>query len=152
MQFGSNFISSIVQDFVIAMTPETHPRQPACLVSRLEGLNQFEAAFIDPWNRTITTKTFFLYEPVVFQAAHHPHPMMTHIAFIAKDYFVVGVSTTDRMIPVSQAQKVRTCFIQRSTCAHDEAFGRLDQMELSSTTLPYSNLSSRRMRWKDPPP
>ena len=143
MPFRAIFISSNVQHSVIAMTPETHPCQPACLVSRLEGLNQFEAAFIDPWNRTITTKTFFLYEPVVFQAAHRPHPMMTHIAFIAKDYFVVGASTTDRMIPVSQAQKVRTCITQTSTCAHDGAFGRLNQMELSSTTPPYSNLSSR---------
>ena len=87
-----------------AELPPTHPRP--CVVSQQEGLNQFEAAFADPVARTTMTRTFFLYEPVLYQPSHLAQPVLTHIAFIAKDHFVVAASTTDRMVPISQAQKV----------------------------------------------
>ena len=72
--------------------------QQACL--------QFDVPFVHSVNRTSTTQSLFLNEPVVYHPPHLAQPVLTHIAFIDKDYFVVGCSTTDRMIPKSQTQKV----------------------------------------------
>ena len=40
---------------------------------------------------------------------HPPHlakPVFTHIELVAQDHFVVGNSTTGRMVPFAQAQRV----------------------------------------------
>ena len=84
------------------------PPPGPCVVSQQDALNQFEAPFADPVSRTKMTRTFFLYEPVLYQPSHLAQPILTHISSIAKDFFVVAASTTDRMVPISQAQKVLT--------------------------------------------
>ena len=80
--------------------------QQPCIVSISEGLSQFEVPFVDSVSRTITTQTLFLNEPVIYQPPHLAQPVLTHITFIGKEYFAVGASTTERMIPRSQTQKV----------------------------------------------
>ena len=67
---------------------------------------QFDVPFVHTVNGTITAQSLFLNEPVVYHPPHLAQPVLTHIAFIGEDYFVVGCSTTDRMIPKSQTQKV----------------------------------------------
>ena len=86
--------------------PPAPPPPCAVAVSHSEGINQFEAPFADPVNRTKLTRTFFLFEPVLYQPSHLAQPVLTHIAFITKEYFVVAASTTERMIPCSLAQSV----------------------------------------------
>ena len=80
--------------------------EDVCIISRVDGLSQFEFPFVDCIARTVTTQTLFLNEPVVYHPMHLGQPVLTHIAFIGKEYFGVGASTTDRMIPRSQTQKV----------------------------------------------
>ena len=86
--------------------PPAPPPPCAVAVSHSECINQFEAPFADPVNRTKMTRTFFLFEPVLYQPSHLAQPVLTHIAFITKEYFVVAASTTERMIPCSLAQSV----------------------------------------------
>ena len=81
--------------------------EQVCIVSRVDGLSQFEVPFVDSIARTVITKSLFLNEPVVYQPSHLPAPVLTHIVFIEKEYFVVAASVTERMIPRSQAQRVR---------------------------------------------
>ena len=78
----------------------------ACIVSITDGISQFEVPFVNSVSRTITTQTLFLSEPVIYQPPHLAQPVLTHITFIGKEYFAVGASTTERMIPRSQTQKV----------------------------------------------
>ena len=52
------------------------------------------------------TVSFFLREPVLYQAPHIAKPVLTHIAVITRDYFIAGNSCTARMIPLGQAQRV----------------------------------------------
>ena len=50
--------------------------------------------------------TFWCGEPVLYHPPHMAKPVFSHISCIANDYFVVGSSTTGRMIPFAQAQHV----------------------------------------------
>ena len=50
--------------------------------------------------------TFWRGEPVLYHPPHVAKPVFSHISYIANDYFVVGSSTTGRMIPFAQAQQV----------------------------------------------
>ena len=50
--------------------------------------------------------TFWRGEPVLCHPPHVAKPVFSHISYIANDYFVVGSSTTGRMIPFAQAQQV----------------------------------------------
>ena len=86
--------------------PPAPPPPCAVAVSHSEGVNQFEAPFVDPVNRTKMTRTFFLFEPVLYQPSHLAQAVLTHISFITKEYFVVAASTTERTIPCSLAQSV----------------------------------------------
>ena len=105
--FGFKLACQDHSDFVIATMAEPPLPPPLpCIVWQQESINQFEAPFADPVARTITTKTFFVYEPVLYQPSHLAQPVLTHISFITKEYFIVAASTTDRMVPLSQAQKV----------------------------------------------
>ena len=67
---------------------------------------QFDVPVVNGVNHNTTSPSLFLNEPVVYQPPHLSQPVLTHIAFIGKDYFMVGCSTTDRMIPKSQTHKV----------------------------------------------
>ena len=86
--------------------PPAPPPPCAVAVSQAEGINQFEAPFVDPVNRTKMTRTFFLFEPVLYQPSHLAQAVLTHISFITREYFVVAASTTEHMIPCSLAQSV----------------------------------------------
>ena len=98
-------------------SPVMNADQQACIVSIAEGLSQFEVPFVNSVSRTISTKSLFLNEPVIYQPLHLPSPVLTHIVFIGKDHFMVGASITERMIPRSQAQRVRMTYKNRITMA-----------------------------------
>ena len=76
------------------------------VVASEESLNRFEAPFVDEHTGAHYTVSFFLREPVLYHPAHLAKPSFTHVSYISKDYFVVGASTTDRMIPNRRAQQV----------------------------------------------
>ena len=76
------------------------------VVASEESLNRFEAPFVDERTGAHYTVSFFVREPVLYHPAHLAKPSFTHVSYIAKDYFVVGASTTDRMIPIRRAQQV----------------------------------------------
>ena len=59
--------------------------------------------------------TFWRGEPVLYHPPHVAKPVFSHISCIANDYFVVGSSTTGRMIPFAQAQQV----LHMTVCATD---------------------------------
>ena len=106
MRRSFRFKLKVLRTIVAAMAGEQQP----CIVSIAEGLSQFEVPFVDSVSRTISTRTLFLNEPVIYQPSHLPSPVLTHIVFVGKDHFMVGASVTERMIPRSQAQRVRiTC-------------------------------------------
>jgi hypothetical protein len=71
-----------------------------------QTLNQFEAAWVDVHTGAPYTVSFNLEEPVLYHPPHLARPTLTHVGAITKDYFVVGTSTTQRMIPIGQAQKI----------------------------------------------
>ena len=71
-----------------------------------QTLNRFEAAFIDVHTGAPHTVSFFLEEPVLYHPPHLAKPILTHIGAITKEYFIVGNSTTQRMIPIGQSQKI----------------------------------------------
>ncbi len=76
------------------------------VVASEDSLNRFEAPFVDEHTNDRYTVSFFVREPVLYHPAHQAKPSFTHISYIAKEYFVVGASTTDRMIPIRRAQQV----------------------------------------------
>ena len=76
------------------------------LVIIQESLNQFEAEFVDTHTCRRYTVTFWRGEPVLYHPPHLAKPVFTHINCIADGYFIVGSSTTGRMIPFTQAQQV----------------------------------------------
>jgi len=76
------------------------------VVASEESLNRFEAPFVDEHTGARCTVSFFLREPVLYHPCHQAKATFTHISFIAKDYFIVGTSTTSRMIPIRQTQKM----------------------------------------------
>ena len=67
--------------------------------------SQFEAKFDDRAGGNCTV-TYFQGEPVLYHPGHIAKPVCTHIELIADGFFVVGNSTTGRMIPFGQAQRV----------------------------------------------
>ena len=50
--------------------------------------------------------SFWVGEPVLYHPPHLAKPVFTHIDVISEGHFVVANSTTGRMIPFAQAQKV----------------------------------------------
>ena len=76
------------------------------VVASEDKLNQFETVYVDEHTKARYTITFFLGEPVLYHPPHQAKASFTHITHIAKDCFVVGTSTTDRMFPVGRAQQV----------------------------------------------
>ena len=71
-----------------------------------ESVNRFETEFVDEHSGQRFTVTFWRGEPVVYHPPHLPSAAFTHISFITKHYFVVGHSTTGRMVPLAEAQSV----------------------------------------------
>ena len=71
-----------------------------------DSWNQFETEFVDTRTCRRYTVTFWRGEPVLYHPPHLAKPEFTHISGIANDYFVVGSSTTGRMIPFAQSQQV----------------------------------------------
>ena len=71
-----------------------------------QTLNRFEAAWVDVHTGAPHTVSFFLEEPVLYHPPHLAKPTLTHIGAITKEYFIVGNSTTQRMIPIGQSQKI----------------------------------------------
>ena len=67
--------------------------------------SQFEAKF-DLRAGGSFTVTYLVGEPVLYHPGHLAKPVFTHIELIADGFFVVGNSTTGRMIPFGQAQRV----------------------------------------------
>ena len=61
---------------------------------------------MDPYTRAKYTVTDWLGEPVLYHPPHIAKPVFTHIDSISEGFFVVANSTTGRMIPFAQAQKV----------------------------------------------
>ena len=76
------------------------------VVASEDSLNRFEAPFVDEHTNDRYTVSFFVREPVLYHPAHQAKPSFTHISYISKGYFVVGASTTDRMIPIRRTQQV----------------------------------------------
>ncbi len=76
------------------------------VVASEDTLNRFEALYVDEHTDDRCTVSFFVREPVLYHPAHQARPSFTHISYIAKDYFVVGASTTERMIPIRRTQQV----------------------------------------------
>ena len=71
-------------------------QEPAFVVAGEETLNKFDAPFVDrKWGQSQTT-TFFLGEPVVYQAKNMSAPVLTHISHIGHGYFVCAHSRTER--------------------------------------------------------
>ena len=52
------------------------------------------------------TLTFWQGEPVIYHPAHQAKAVFTHIDLISDGFFIVANSTTGRMIPFAQAQRV----------------------------------------------
>ena len=71
-----------------------------------ESVNRFETEFVDEHSGRRFTVTFWRGEPVVYHPPHLPSAAFTHISFITKHYFVVGHSTTGRMVPLAEAHSV----------------------------------------------
>ena len=67
---------------------------------------QFETTFVDPYTRGRCTVTFWIGEPVLYHPPHQAKAVFSHIDLISDGFFVVGQSTTGRMIPFRQAQNV----------------------------------------------
>ena len=52
------------------------------------------------------TVTFWQGEPVLYHPPHQAKAVFTHIDLISDGFFIVANSTTGRMIPFAQAQRV----------------------------------------------
>ena len=61
---------------------------------------------MDPHTRGRYTVTFWQGEPVLYHPPHQAQAVFTHIDLIADGFFVVANSTTGRMIPFAQCQRV----------------------------------------------
>ena len=73
--------------------------------SRCSTQAQFETTFVDP-HTGAHTFSFRLGEPVLYHPSHLAKPVFSRIESISNDHFTVACSTTDRMVPFGQAQKV----------------------------------------------
>ena len=71
-----------------------------------ETVLHFETCFLDNHTNHRYTVTFRFGEPVLYHPPHLAKPVLTHISFVGNGFFVVGASTTDRMIPNAMAQNV----------------------------------------------
>ena len=71
-----------------------------------ETVLHFETCFLDNHTNHRYTVTFRFGEPVLYHPPHLAKPVLTHISFAGSGFFVVGASTTDRMIPNVMAQNV----------------------------------------------
>ena len=93
-----------------------------------QAASQFEAKFDDRAGGTYTI-TYFLGEPVLYHPGHLAKPVFTHIELIAEGLFVVGNSTTGRMIPFGQAQRVLKVKLTVDDMEREVYGGELDAAE-----------------------
>ena len=93
-----------------------------------QAASQFEAKFDDRAGGTYTI-TYFLGEPVLYHPGHLAKPVFTHIELIADGFFVVGNSTTGRMIPFGQAQRVLKVKLTVDDMEREVYGGELDAAE-----------------------
>ena len=90
---------------------------------------QFETTFVDPYTRGRCTVTFWVGEPVLYHPGHLAKPVFTHIDLISDGFFVVANSTTGRMIPFAQTQKVLKVKLSLDEIEELQQGGELDPAE-----------------------